>query len=115
MSSQHILRCCNCVILIALACISTNGKQILHGISGSLNPNISNTSNASYNTDKLEIWFDSLTVTSEDIATVTFYIFHFFFVFLLLLDLFKNQNKNAYTHYYKTNHIPPTYSQLISE
>lgn len=59
------------VSLFVVKTISTNGFSILQGKSGSLNPNTTNSTNATYNTHKLEVWFDVFTVTSEDIATVT--------------------------------------------
>ena len=54
-------------IIFALNAFATLGKQL----SGSLNPNVTNSSNATYNVHKLEIWFDSSGIKSEHDATVT--------------------------------------------
>ena len=58
------------VIFLATVPIFAFAKQNLHGIFGSLKPNISNSSNATYNIHKLEVWFDPTVVTNEDQAMV---------------------------------------------
>ena len=48
----------------------TYGDSDLRGQSGSLSPNVAIGSAAVYNKHKLEIWFDSGFVTTEESATV---------------------------------------------
>ena len=52
----------------------THGTSDLRGQSGTLSPNVAIGSSSVYNTHKLEIWFDSGFVNTEESATVMFLI-----------------------------------------